>query len=328
MKGVQISKTGGTDVLEYRTDLPLPELRDGQVLVKNDFIGVNFIDTYFRTGLYKAPRLPYTLGREGGGHIVALGPGPHPPSLKVSSPVAYLSEGAYAEYSAVPSVHTFALPQSVDTKTGAASILQGLTAITLIRDAYNVKSGDWILVHAAAGGMGLWLCQLLKAVGAHVIGTASTAEKRALAQKNGAEVTLEYPATLGHQEFVAKVMSLTGGSGVAAVFDGVGKDTFDVSLDCCARKGTLASFGNASGAVPPLTIARLSAKNVRLMRPTLFNFIATREEFEGPAKELFDLVGTGKVAVAVHEVYDLKDVARAQSDLEARKTTGKLVMKV
>ena len=227
----------------------------------------------------------------------------------------------------MPSTHAVALPESVSTEVGAAGILQGLTAISLIREAYPVQKGDWILVHAAAGGMGLWMCQMLKAVGARIIATASTPEKRELAKKAGAEVELEYPETMGSEAFVKKVKELTDGNGVAAVFDGVGKATFDVSLECVARKGTMVSFGSASGAVPPFQISRLTAKNVKLLRTTLFNYIATREEFEKYSEDLFEIIGSGKVDVKVHEVYDLKDVAKAHQDLEGRKTTGKLLLK-
>lgn len=205
----------------------------------------------------------------------------------------------------------------------AAALLQGLTALTLIREAYPVAKGDWVLVHAAAGGTGLWLCQLLKAVGANVIGTASTGEKMELAKKAGAEHVVK---SGNGEELKKQVQELTKGEGVKAVFDGVGKDTFDVSMDCVARKGSVISFGNASGAVPPVVIARLSAKNVRLMRPTLFGYIATREEFEFYVKELFDFVLKDQLDVRIHEVYPLSEVARAQEDLQGRKTTGKLLL--
>ncbi|KAI9728238.1 MAG: NADPH:quinone reductase [Chrysothrix sp. TS-e1954] len=328
MKGVSISKNGGVDVLEYKTDMPVPTPKEGEVLVRNDIAGINYIDTYFRTGLYPCPSFPYTLGREAAGTLIAHGPGSYPSSLKQDSHVVFLATGAYAEYSAVSSIHTYALPGKVSSETAAASLLQGLTAITLIREAHHVESGDWVLVHAAAGGMGLWLCQLLKATGAHVIGTASTSEKRELASKAGAEVTLEYPESMGEDKFVAKVKELTGGQGVPVVFDGVGKKTFDTSLECVRRKGSMVSFGNASGAVDPFTISRLSGKNVKLMRPTLFNYIATREEFERYTTELFALVEQGKVDVTVHKTYDLNAVAQAHQDLEGRKTSGKLLLKV
>lgn len=194
--------------------------------------------------------------------------------------------------------------------------------MTLIRESYFVRKGDWILVHAAAGGVGLWLCQLLKAVGAKVIGTASTEEKIKLAKENGAEFMINY----SHENWVERVKEITSGEGVAAVFDGVGASTFDGDLQVLARKGTLASFGNASGAVPPFPIAKLSQKNLKILRPTLFNYIATREEFEKYAGELFDFILKDNLNVRM-DVYPLEDVAKAHIDLEGRKTTGKLLLK-
>jgi len=321
MKGVIMEKNGGTEVLQYRTDLPVPEPKEGQILVKNDFVGINFIDTYFRTGLYPAPHWPYMLGRESEGTVVATGPG-EVHSLAPGDRVVCLSEATYAEYTAAPAAKAARIPADLPPKTAAGALLQGLTALTLIREAHHVQAGDWVLVHAAAGGTGLWLCQLLKAVGANVIGTASTAEKVKLASQAGATHMVNY----SHEDVKVRVDELTGGKGVVAVFDGVGKSTFDLSLDCVARKGSLISFGNASGAVPPLAIARLSAKNVRLMRPTLFNFIATREEFEGYTEELMGFIVRDGMDVRIHETYPLSDVARAHQDLEGRKTTGKLLL--
>ncbi|KAI0021533.1 NAD(P)-binding protein [Xylariomycetidae sp. FL0641] len=321
MKGVLINKTGGTEVLEYKTDIPVPTPIDGQILVKNDFVGVNFIDTYFRTGLYPAPQMPYILGRDAEGTIVKTGGG-ETFGLKEGDRVVFLSEGSYAEYTAAAAKTAVKLPADLPPRVGVAALLQGLTALTLVREAHPVKKGDWVLVHAAAGGTGLWLCQLLRAIGAKVIGTASTAEKVALATQAGAEHMINY----AHEDVKAKVQELTGGAGVVAVFDGVGKSTFDLSLECVARKGSLVSFGNASGAVPPLTIARLSAKNVRLLRPTLFNYVATRAEFEHYVDELFRFILHDKLDVRIHETYPLSEVARAHQDLEGRKTTGKLLL--
>jgi NADPH2:quinone reductase len=290
MKAVQIEKTGGTDVLQYKTDVPVPELKDGEVLVKNEFIGkvpmppkkslishtnynvgINYIDTYsfpppqpyikllthinsyFRSGVYNPPSFPYTLGREGAGTIAAVGPNA-PSDLSLGTRVAYMGQHAYAEYTAAPANYTIPLPDSIDTKTAAASLLQALTAVTLIRDAHAVQKGEWVLVTAAAGGVGLWLCQLLKAIGARTIATASTEEKRQLAKENGAEVVLEY-----HEDdrdvFVKKVLEITGGEGVHAVFDSVGKATFDSSLAVVRRKGSMVSFGNASGPVTGFALA-------------------------------------------------------------------------
>ncbi|KAF2708906.1 NAD(P)-binding protein [Pleomassaria siparia CBS 279.74] len=326
MKGVWIEKTGGTEVLQYKTDIPVPEPKEGEVLVKNEFIGINYIDTYFRSGVYPLPHTPYILGREGSGTIASLGPN-IPATLTLGARVAYMGTSAYAEYTAVSSTYVMLIPDSVDSKTAAAAPLQALTALTLIREAYAVQKGDWVLVTAAAGGVGLWLCQLLNAVGARTIATASTEEKRQLAKENGAQVLLEYHAD-DKQEFVKKVLEVTGGEGVAAVFDSVGKDTFDSSLAVVKRKGTMVSFGNASGPVTGFALGRLSGKNIKLIRPTLFQYIATADELSGYSKELWDIIEKGKLNVRVHEVYPLEDVVRATKDIESRKTTGKLLLQV
>ncbi|KXJ90243.1 hypothetical protein Micbo1qcDRAFT_120532 [Microdochium bolleyi] len=322
MKGVIIEKTGGTEVLQHKTDLPLPQLKDGEVLVKNDYIGVNYIDTYFRSGLYPTGGFPYTLGREAEGTIVKAASSGELYGLKEGDRVVWMHVGAYGEYTAVPTTKVVKIPDSLPPKVGASALLQGLTALTLIRVAHHVNKGDWVLVHAAAGGTGQWLCKLLKSVGANTIATASTPEKLALATKAGATHVINYSS----EDVKAKVMELTGDKGVIAVFDGVGKSTFDLSLSCLARLGSLLSFGNASGAPEPLTIARLSAKNIRLMRPTLFNFIVDRDELESYTKELFDIVLKDKLEPSIHEVYPLSEVARAHNDLEGRKTTGKLLL--
>ncbi|KAI7351403.1 NAD(P)-binding protein [Hortaea werneckii] len=321
MKGVIIEKTGGTEVLQYKTDIPVPSPREGQLLVHNDFVGVNYIDTYFRTGLYPPPSFPYTLGREGCGTVQKSGGG-ETYGLKEGDKVVWMSEGAYGEYTAAPAAKAAKVPDGMDSKIGAAALLQGLTALTLIREAHHVNKGDWVLVHAAAGGTGLWLCQLLKAVGANTIGTASTPEKIDQAKKAGATHMINY----SQEDVKTKVMELTKNQGCIAVFDGVGKSTFDLSMDCLARKGSMISFGNASGAVPPINVARLNAKNARLMRPTLFNYIATREEFEKYTNELFQFILRDKMNVRIHEVYPLSQIAKAHSDLEGRKTTGKLLL--
>ncbi|KAI1485743.1 hypothetical protein F5X96DRAFT_682570 [Biscogniauxia mediterranea] len=335
MKGIVIEKTGGTEVLQYKTDLPIPELGDGQVLIKNDFIGVNFIDTYFRTGLYPAPRFPYILGREGAGTVVRVSPTGPTYGLKEGDRVVWSGEAAYAEYSANAAERTFQLPPApssgsagvVYPRDAAASLLQGLTALTLIREAHPVQKGDWVLVHAAAGGTGLLLCQLLRAVGARTIGTVSTAAKADLARDAGADHVIQYgDSEVKGADVKAKVLELTGGKGCAAVFDGVGKATFDLSLECVARKGSVVSFGNASGAVPPVNIMRLAAKNCRLLRPTLFNYLVERAEFEPYVAELFGFLASGALKVSVHDVYPLSEAARAHADLEGRVTTGKLLL--
>ncbi|PNS18642.1 hypothetical protein CAC42_5181 [Sphaceloma murrayae] len=322
MKGVIIGKTGGVDVLDYKTDLPLPVPKQDQVLVRNSYIGVNYIDTYFRTGLYPAPSYPYMLGREASGTVVSV-PSGATHGFKEGDHVVYMAEAAYGEYTAAPAARVSKIPEGLAEDVAAAALLQGLTALTLIKEAYEVKKGDWVLVHAAAGGVGLWLCQLLRAVGAKTIATASTEEKRKLAKENGADVLVGY----GEEEVKAAVKENTNGAGVKAVFDGVGKSTFDLSLDVLARKGTLASFGNASGAVPPFAISRLSAKNAKVARPTLFNYIATEEEFETYTSQLWDFILKDKINVKIHETYPLQDVARAHTDIEGRVTTGKLLLK-
>lgn len=243
-------------------------------------------------------------------------------SLSAGDRVAVLSQSTYAQYTAAPSVYCTKIPDQISTKDAAAALLQGLTALTLIRESYYVQKGDWILVHAAAGGTGLWLLQLLRAVGAKIIGTCS-ASKIDLAKSYGSDFVIDYTK----EDVVKRVMEITGGKGCAAVYDGVGQATFEISLECCARKGTLASFGNASGAVEPFRIAKLSAKNVKLLRPTMFQYITNREEFEQYANELFDFMIKNKIDVRVHEVYPLKEAGRAQEDLEGRKTTGKLLLK-
>ncbi|KAF4999539.1 hypothetical protein FDECE_11490 [Fusarium decemcellulare] len=321
MKAVQISKNGGTEVLEYK-DIPVPKVAEGQILVHNQFAGLNYIDTYFRSGLYKAPHLPFTLGREAAGTVVdahsSVSGFPH------GARVVFMGNvGAYAEYSVVDASTAIIIPDGIESEKAVASYLQGLTAWTLIREAGEVKAGQWVLVHAAAGGVGLLLVQMLRAVGAKTIGTASTEEKLALAKKNGAEWTIN-----SHDDVVAKVKEITGGHGADVIFDGVGKATFDADLELIAKKGTLVSFGNASGAVDPVNILRLTPKAVRLMRPTVNTYVDERSSLEKYTNELFDMIKSDKVNIAIHDVYPLKEVARAHQDIESRKTSGKLLIKI
>ena len=239
MKAVQIQSTGGVDVMEYKTDVPVPTLAAGQVLVRNEHAGVNYIDTYYRTGLYKAPSFPYTLGREAAGQVVAAHESVT--AVKPGQRVAHMGEvRAYAQYSAVAANRLVVLPDGISTRVAAAAYLQGLTAWCLVRESANVQPGQWALVHAAAGGVGLLMVQILRSIGAKVIGTAGSEEKRALAQKNGAEWVLD-----SRDSLVDKVKEITGGHGVDAIFDGVGKATFDADLEMIAMRGHLVSFGNA-----------------------------------------------------------------------------------
>lgn len=241
MTAVRIPKNGGVEVLEYKTTYPVPSLKPGEVLVRNAFAGVNYIDTYFRSGLYAATSFPMGLGREAAGEVVAV-EGDAPKSITVGTKVVYMgaNSGAYAEYSAVPSQNCIAIPEGVSEDVAAAVYLQGLTAWTLVRDAANVQAGQWALVHAAAGGVGLLLVQMLSAVGAKVIATASTDEKLELAKSHGAGWTVK-----SSDDLVGKVKEITGGHGIDAIFDGVGKATFDADLEMIAVAGWLISFGNA-----------------------------------------------------------------------------------
>ena len=239
MKAIQIAKNGGLEVLEYK-DVPVPALKEGQVLVRNEYAGINFIDTYFRSGLYPAPGFPLTLGREAAGEVVAAHPSVT--GLQPGARVVYMANdaGAYAQYSPVSATGVVPIPDGLSTEKAAAVYIQGLTAWTFIREAGQVKPGQWTLVHAAAGGVGLLLVQMLRSVGAKVIGTASTEEKLELARKNGAEWTIN-----SHDDVVAKVKEITGGHGIDVIFDGVGKATFDADLEMIALNGNLISFGNA-----------------------------------------------------------------------------------
>lgn len=240
MKAVQISKTGGLEVLEH-VELPVPTLSEGQILVRNEYTGINFIDTYFRSGLYAAPSLPMTLGREAAGEVIAVGSAVTKitPGMKV----VYMSggeAGSYSQFTAISASKAVPVPEGLSTEKAAAVFLQGLTAYTLIHEAGAVKPGQWTLVHAAAGGVGLLLVQMLRSIGAKVIGTASSDEKLELARKNGAEWTVN-----SGDDVVAKVKEITGGHGIDVIFDGVGKATFEAGLEMIARKGTFVSFGNA-----------------------------------------------------------------------------------
>ncbi|KAL5352112.1 NADPH:quinone reductase [Pseudogymnoascus australis] len=323
MRAIKIPHTGGLEVLELHNDIPVPTPAAGQILIKTAVAGVNYIDTYLRTGLYPPPASGI-LGQEAEGTVVAVSAEGDTYGFKIGDRVAAFAPagGAYAEYVAVPAQTSFKLPKGIEEGLGAASLLQGLTALTLIRESHPVKKGETILVHAAAGGVGLWLCQLLRAVGAKVIATASTAEKLALAKENGADELVNYKT----HDFVAEVQRITNGAGVAAVFDGVGAATFEGSFASVARKGSLVSFGNASGPVPPFTIARLGAKNIKVLRPRLGAYVETREEFETYSTELFGFIADGKVGVKVHGRYKLEDVAKAQGELEGRGTVGKLLL--
>ncbi|MDA8049418.1 MAG: quinone oxidoreductase [Rhodospirillales bacterium] len=320
-KAIRIHATGGPEVMQWE-DVPTPEPEPGEVLVRHAAVGLNFIDVYVRSGLYKAPNLPFTPGMEGAGTVLAVGSGVS--GLKPGDRVAYGTGamGAYATERVIAADRLLKLPEKISFETAAAMMLAGMTAQYLLRRTYPVKRGDTILVHAAAGGVGLIMCQWAKHLGATVIGVVSTPEKAELARANGADHTL-----IGHADLAAEVKRITGGAMVPVVYDSVGKDTFMASLDCLAPLGMMVSFGNASGPVPPVDISILSAKgSLFLTRPSLATYAAKRADLERTAGELFEVVGSGVVKIRVNQTYPLAEAAAAHRALEGRKTTGSTVL--
>ncbi len=302
--------------------MPTPEPGAGEALVKNAAIGLNYIDVYFRTGLYKVPSLPTSIGLEGAGTVTAIGQGVT--AVAVGDRVAYAGGalGAYAMQRVIAADRLVKLPGGIEFQTAAAMMLQGMTTEYLVRRTYRVKAGDTIVVHAAAGGVGLLLCQWAKHLGATVIGVVSTPEKAELAKSNGCAYAL-----VGAANLAAEVKRITGGAMVPVVYDSVGKDTFMTSLDCLAPLGLMVTFGNASGPVPPLDLSVLSAKgSLFLTRPSLASYTTKRADLEASAKALFDVVESGAVKIRVNQTFKLEDAARAHEALEARKTTGSTVL--
>jgi len=319
VKAIRIHETGGPEVLRYE-DVDLPAPGPGEAQVRQHAVGVNFIDVYFRTGLYPSP-LPFTPGNEGAGEIVAVGPDVE--NFKVGDRVAYAGTiGAYAQARNIETKFLAPLPAEISYETAAAMMLKGLTAEYLLFRSYKVQKGDVILVHAAAGGVGLILCQWAKALGAHVIGTAGSADKAELARKAGADEVILYR----HEDFAARVKEITGGALCHAVYDGVGKDTFAGSLDCLRPFGTFVSFGNASGPVPPFNLGLLSPKALFATRPSLFAFIADESRLREMAARLFEVVASGAVKIPVHATKPLEAAAEVHCALEGRATTGATVM--
>jgi NADPH2:quinone reductase len=255
---VVVETTGGPEVLTYRTDHPVPELGNGEVLVKNEISGINFIDTYFRTGLYPSPK-PEVLGREAAGTVAALGAGTESSGLRVGDRVIWLANAGYAEYSAVPAAKTLKLPDDLSYADATAAFMSGLTVLALSKETYEVKKGDWVLLHAAAGGAGFLMTQVLKHIGANVIGTAGGPEKCALVKGLGADHVIDYRSEEG-KDWVSTVKAITGGNGVDVVYDSVGKDTWEGSLEVVKRKGTVVWFGNSSGPIPPLPLKYVPRK--------------------------------------------------------------------
>jgi NADPH2:quinone reductase len=319
-KAIRIHNPGGPEVMKWE-DVPTPEPGPSEALITQEAVGLNYIDVYFRTGLYKAPSLPLVIGQEGAGTVTAIGS--HVTNVKPGDRVAYAGAiGGYATQRVIAADRLVKLPDGIDFKTAAAMMLQGMTAQYLLRRTYMVEPGDTIVTHAAAGGVGLILCQWAKALGATVIGVVSTPEKAELAKAHGAAHTV-----VGYENLVPEVKRITGGAMVPVVYDSIGKDSFGVSLDCLAPLGLMVSYGNASGPVPPVDIGILAAKgSLYLTRPSLATYTSKRADLEKVASDLFDVVLKGDVKIQVNQTFPLKDAAAAHIALESRKTTGSTVL--
>ena len=318
MQAIQILTTGSPDVLTLR-DLPTPTVGPGEAFIRIEASGVNFIDTYFREGRYPA-RLPYTLGQEAAGTVTAIGP--NVSTVKVGDRVAWCGiPGTYAQFAVAPVSRLVQIPESVTAAQAAAAILQGMTAHYLSHSAYPIQTGDEVLIHAGAGGTGLLLIQMAKARGAHVFTTVSTEEKAALVRAAGADEVILYT----QEDFAARIKKLA--SGLHAVYDSVGKTTFDKSLEVLRPRGTLVLFGASSGAVPPFDLIKLSLLgSLYVTRPTLKDYIATRADLESRAGDVFNAVAAGTLKLRIEHTYPLAEAAQAHRELESRRTTGKLIL--
>ena len=321
MHAIQLTQNGGPEVLTF-SNIPTPTPAVGQVLVRHSAIGVNYIDTYYRTGLYKAP-LPLIPGHEAAGVVEQVGDGVT--DFTIGQRVGYYSTqpGAYAEYAAVPADKIIPLPDHITDQQAAAVLLQGMTAHYLAYTVYPIRPGDTVLIHAGAGGVGLLLSQIARRRGARVITTVSTPDKAELSRANGADEVILYTQT----NFAIAVKDLTGGQGVHAVYDGVGKTTFEGSLNSLRPLGTMASFGSASGVVPPVPLSDLTSRgSLLLTRPSLGHFIATRSALLERAGAIFNWVASGKLTILIQPPYKLANAVQAHRDLEGRGTTGKLIL--
>jgi NADPH:quinone reductase len=322
MKAIQVQKTGGPEALTL-VDLPVPKPKANEAVVKIAAIGVNFIDVYFREGRYPAP-LPFVDGQEAAGTITEVGS--DVTSVKAGDRVAYTGViGAYAEFAAVPADRLVRVPDKVTDQQAAAAMLQGMTAHYLVNSTYLLKKGETALIHAAAGGVGLLLVQMAKNIGSRVIATVGTEEKAKLAREAGADEVILYT----QQDFEAETKRLTENKGVHVVYDGVGKSTFEKGLNVLRPRGYMVLFGGASGAVAPFDPIALSQKgSLFLTRPSLFHYIATRQELEQRSSDVFNLIIAGKLKLRIGHVYKLEEVQQAHRDLEGRKTTGKILLAV
>ncbi|RBB33641.1 quinone oxidoreductase [Burkholderia reimsis] len=320
-KAIRYDQPGGPDVMKW-VDVEVGEPKAGEVRIRQHAVGLNYIDVYFRTGLYPQP-LPGGLGMEAAGEVTAVGEGVT--ALKAGDRVAYVGQppGAYAQERVMPAERLVKLPDGISYDDAASVMLQGLTAHYLLRRTYPVKAGDTILIHAAAGGVGLLVCQWAKALGATVIGTVGSDEKAALAKAHGCD----HPIVYTRENFTQRVKEITNGAGVPVVYDSIGKDTYIGSLDCLAPLGYFVSFGNASGPLPAIDSKEFSSRgSLFFTRPTLFSYIAKRADLESAAAELFDVILSGKVKTSINQRYPLAEVGRAHADLEARKTTGSTIL--
>ncbi|MGB7480913.1 MAG: quinone oxidoreductase [Burkholderiaceae bacterium] len=321
VKAIRMQKTGGPEVMEY-VDVEVGEPGPGQARVRNHACGLNYIDVYFRNGLYPQA-LPAGLGMEGAGVVEAVGEGVT--HLQPGDRIAYACQppGAYAEARVMPAAQLVKLPRSIGFDTAAAMMLQGLTVQYLFRRTFHLRGGETILFHAAAGGVGLIACQWARALGVTMIGTVGSDEKAALAKAHGCAHTINY----NKENFVERVKEITEGRGVPVVYDSIGKDTFTGSLDCLAPLGMMVSFGSASGPVPPFGLQELASRgSLFVTRPTLFTYTARRADLEEMAADLFGMVEGGKIKIEINQRYALADVAQAHRDLEARKTTGSTIL--
>ena len=320
-KAIRYDQPGGPDVMKW-VDVEVGAPKAGEVRIRQHAVGLNYIDVYFRTGLYPQP-LPGGLGMEAAGEVTAVGDGVT--AFKAGDRVAYVGQppGAYAQERVMPAERLVKLPDGISDDDAASVMLQGLTAHYLLRRTYPVKAGDTILIHAAAGGVGLLVCQWAKALGATVIGTVGSDEKAALAKAHGCD----HPIVYTRENFTQRVKEITNGAGVPVVYDSIGKDTYIGSLDCLAPLGYFVSFGNASGPLPAIDSKEFSSRgSLFFTRPTLFSYIAKRADLEAAAAELFDVILTGKVKTSINQRYPLAEVGRAHADLEARKTTGSTIL--
>jgi NADPH2:quinone reductase len=320
-KAIRFARTGGPEVLEL-AEVEVGEPGPGEARVRNHAIGVNFIDVYFRTGLYPLD-LPSGLGQEGAGVVEAVGP--DVTHVKPGDRVAYAARpnGAYSEARLLPAAILVRLPDDISFETGAAALLQGLTVQYLFRQTWKLAPGQTVLFHAAAGGVGLIACQWARAIGANLIGTVGSNEKAELARAHGAAHVINYNT----EDVVQRVLDITQGAKVPVVFDSVGKDTFARSLDCLAPLGLMVSFGNSSGAVPPFALSELVSRgSLFITRPTLQTYASTREKLESMAADLFQMISSGQVGIEINQRFPLAEAARAHIELEARRTTGKTIL--